>query len=353
LSSAAALRDRLETDVSTDSPPVLREAQAIVDEQLARMRALVQETRREGEALQAALRQTSRQLDEATVRYQAAAGRGAFGAGELKRRIAALRAQHDALAQEAAASEHAARQLEQFVRQIEMSSAALTGPANAPTTDPWALALRAQAIAGREEERLRLAREVHDGPAQVLANTLMLLETACTAAQGHDDARLLLTLERLRSAVRDGLADVRRFIADLRPGRLDEQGLAAAIGELVRRYANIHGAPVGLDADPLPRLPREVEIVLYRIVQESLQNAYKYARGAPISVRLTNEGTAVRLQVRDEGPGFDPREVARRAGRTNWGLTSMRERAEMIGARFTVASSPGHGAEVTVVLPLG
>jgi len=116
---------------------------------------------------------------------------------------------------------------------------------------------------------------------------------------------------------------------------------------------NAYDARVSLDAEPLPRLPNEVEIVLYRIVQEALQNAHKYARGAAITVRLAREGAVLHLSIRDDGPGFDPHEVARRAGHSSWGLTSMRERAELIGARFTVTSRPGHGTEVSVVLPLG
>jgi two-component system sensor histidine kinase DegS len=109
---------------------------------------------------------------------------------------------------------------------------------------------------------------------------------------------------------------------------------------------------VTLDTGPLPQLPRESEIVLYRIVQEALQNAHKYARGAQVIIRLARQDGMLRLSIRDDGPGFDPHEVARRAGRSNWGLMSMRERAELIGARFSVASSPGHGTEVTVSLPV-
>ncbi|KPV49528.1 histidine kinase, partial [Kouleothrix aurantiaca] len=86
--------------------------------------------------------------------------------------------------------------------------------------------------------------------------------------------------------------------------------------------------------------------------QEALQNAHKYARGAPTLVRLLRQGNRLLLTVRDEGPGFDPHEVARRAGRSNWGLTSMRERAELIGARFSVASGIGQGTEVSVSVPI-
>jgi two-component system sensor histidine kinase DegS len=83
-----------------------------------------------------------------------------------------------------------------------------------------------------------------------------------------------------------------------------------------------------------------------------LQNAHKHAAGVPVHVSLVVRQQKLVLTIRDEGPGFDPREVARRAGRVNWGLTSMRERAEMVGARYIVTSRPGHGTEVAVTLPL-
>src|SRR5262245_46523556 len=231
-----------------------------------------------------------------------------------------------------------------------MSSGTLT--ADDGGADPWALALRAQVIHGREEERVRLAREVHDGPAQVLANSLMIMESCYTLAQQSGVEKLATMIDRMREATREGLREVRRFIADLRPGKLEEHGLVAALGEYIRGYANAYDARVTLEAEPLPPLPNDVEIVLYRTVQEALQNVHKYARGAQAAVRLARQGNQLYLSIRDDGPGFDPHEVARRAGRSSWGLTSISERSEMIGARFNVASRPGLGTEVTVVLPL-
>lgn len=338
--------------MSAEQSVVLREAHAIVAEQLDRLRVLADDTRRRDGALSAALRQAARQLDEALLQQRSAVQWRAPAARGLKDRVAELRARHETIEQEARANQHALKQLEQLIRQVEMSSGALIGADQGSASDPWVLALRAQIIHGREEERQRLAREVHDGPAQVLANSLMLLESSYTLAQQTGVERLVTALERLREATREGLQEVRRFIADLRPGALDEHGLVAALADYVRGYNNAHGGRVALDAEPLPRLAREVEIVLYRIVQEALQNAHKYARGASVTVRLARRGGQLQLSIRDDGPGFDPREVARRAGKSNWGLTSMRERAELIGARFSVASSPGHGTEVSVILPI-
>jgi two-component system sensor histidine kinase DegS len=336
--------------LSGELPVVLHAAHGIVAEQLARLRELAESTRHAGLALSSQLRQGERQLDEATLQSRAARAHGAATAGSLARREANLRANCEKLAGELRANQHALKQLEQLIRQIEMSSGALTSTDG--VADPWALALRAQVIHGREEERVRLAREVHDGPAQVLANSLMILETCYTHAQQLGADKLITMLDHMRQATRDGMREVRRFIADLRPGGIEEHGLGEAIGNYLRGYINAYNAHVILETEPLPRLPSEVEIVLYRIVQEALQNAHKYARGAHITVRLVRQGPALHLSIRDNGPGFDPHEVARRAGRSSWGLTSMRERAELIGARFTVTSRPGQGTEVLVMLPL-
>ncbi len=338
--------------MSAEQPMVLREAHRIVAEQLARLRDLADTTRQRGATLGIALRQTERQLDEAMMQQRAASQLQSIGGRGAKQRIAEARARFEAAEQDVRSNQHALKQLEQLIRQIEMSSGALTTAAEAGADDPWLLALRAQVIQGREDERTRLAREVHDGPAQVLANSLMLLEHSITLAQQSGAEKLSAVLLRMRDAAREGLQEVRRFIADLRPGALDEHGLVAALGDYIRTYNNAYAAHVTLDAEPLPRLPRETEIVLYRIVQEALQNAHKYARGAPTLVRLMREDDRLLLMVRDEGPGFDPHEVARRAGRSNWGLTSMRERAELIGARFSVASGIGQGTEVSVRVPL-
>lgn len=340
-------------DGGPDQPAVLREAHTIVAAQLRQLRGLAERTRREGEALANELRQAERQLDELILQHRWAIERRLSQAGALAARLAEFKARCEALAQELHTNQHAYKQLDQIIRQFEMSSDALTGAPEGGTADPWALALRAQVIHGREEERVRLAREVHDGPAQVLANSLMLIESCYTLAQQAGSERLVTMLARMREAHKEGLQDVRRFIADLRPGKLEELGLAAAVAQYIRGYTDAYRVQVTFDADPLPQLPIEAAIVLYRIVQESLQNAHKYARGAPVHVGLTYQGGVVRLTIRDEGPGFDPHEVARRAGRSSWGLTSMRERAELIGAHFTVTSRPGHGTDVLVTLPLG
>lgn len=330
---------------------LLETAHAIVAAQLTRLRELHSSAQQRLAQLEVDLRQAERQLDEVVLQARFASERGQTSAASLAARARKLRTSYDRLAQDYEQLRRALRQLDQLVRQIDMSSATLSG-AEGESADPWVQALAAQVIMGREEERARLAREVHDGPAQVLANVLMGLERCQTLLAERHLERLGVMLNQLGENAREGLREVRGFIADLRPGKLEDQGLAAAIREYVQRYRDTVNAAVSFEADPLPRLPPETEIVLYRIVQESLQNARKYARGAPVAVVLAVRQDRLALQIRDEGPGFDPREVARRAGRESWGLTSMRERAELIGASLVVTTRPGHGTEVAVSLPL-
>jgi two-component system sensor histidine kinase DegS len=338
--------------VSSEPSALLASAESIVAEQNARLRELHRQAQQRLAHLDNEVRQAERQIDELTVQRRFAAERGLPAAPSLAERERGLRASHERLVHEHDELRRALRQLDQLVRQIDMSSATLRGDAEGEPADPWVQALRAQVIMGREEERARLAREVHDGPAQVLANALMGLERCQALLAEQRTERLTIMLQQLGESAREGLREVRGFIADLRPGELDELGLVGAIQEYVRRYRDGLNAAITLDADPLPRLPAETEIVLYRMVQESLQNARKHARGAPVHVLLTLRQQTLQLIVRDEGPGFDPREVARRAGTTSWGLTSMRERAELIGASYRVTSRPGHGTEVAVSLPL-
>ncbi|NJP06600.1 MAG: sensor histidine kinase [Chloroflexaceae bacterium] len=338
--------------MKTDPSALLEEAHTIVDDLLQRLRTMIAEAQQRSEQLTIELRQAQRTLDEVVMQHQFANQRQFASASALAAREKEARAVHQALSQESATLQRSLKQLDQLMRQIDMSSSSLLDASTHGASDPWALALRSQVILGREEERVRLAREVHDGPAQVMANTLMGLEQGRTMMQDQQLDTLGQLLDRLSNATREGLREMRQFIADLRPGRLEEHGLVFALQEYLRRYQEIYPTRVSFETDTIPRLSNEVEIVLYRIVQESLQNAHKHARGAPVHVTLSLRPDQLSLSIRDEGPGFDAREVARRAGRESWGLTSMRERAEMIGAKYVVSSRPGAGTEVSVRLPL-
>ena len=297
-------------------------------------------------------RQLQRTLDEVSIQLSFAQELKGNRAQQLLEQEQRLREQLVAVDEQARVGMEAIKRLEQLIHQIEMSSTSLHGTAKINIADdPWSLALRGQVIHGREEERVRLAREVHDGPAQVLANVLMGLEHAMNLTQQYPQ-QVRDFLPELRDAAKLGLGEIRSFIADLRPGAL-EQGLQAALAAYVQTYNQKHDAYVTLECDQWPpTISTEAEIVIYRVVQEALQNIHKHARQAQVLIRSTYQQQVFTLVIRDNGPGFDPREVAQRTGKQSWGLTSMRERVALIGGDFAIASRRGAGTEVMLRIPL-
>jgi two-component system sensor histidine kinase DegS len=254
------------------------QATMIVNEQLEQLRSILFEVQAQLSPATLDLRQIARTLDELYLR-------STHGAANtiLMRQIKQLEERRHALEREVAELKQAARGIEQLIRQIEISSAALKG--DNVQSDPWELALKAQIIQGREDERIRLAREIHDSPAQVLAHALLGLEYSITLVQQGNHARLLELLSHLRDSSRSALHEIRRLIADLRPPALENQGLDAAISDLCAHFEASGMFTVRCDGLPLPQLPAEQAIVIYRIVQEALNNAAKHAPNATITVR--------------------------------------------------------------------
>jgi two-component system sensor histidine kinase DegS len=320
-------------------------AAAIVDEQIARLRVVLAEINERLTPAATDLRQIGRTIDELEVRSNLHSANAI-----LQRQARQLKERQQTLEREVAELTKAARSIEQLIRQTEMSSATLRE--DAPQSDPWELALKAQIIQGREDERARLAREVHDSPAQVIAHVVLGLEHSITLAQQGKQDRLLDLLRNLRDSSKNALHEVRRFIADLRPPALEAQGLDGALRELCARFESGGAIKVRCEGMPLPRLTPEQEIVLFRIAQEALNNAVKHARNATANVHFAAVRGQLILLIRDDGPGFDPRAVAARVNGAHWGLAGMRERAELIGARLSITSSPGNGSEIRVTLPL-
>ena len=205
-------------------------------------------------------------------------------------------------------------------------------------------------VQAQEAERSRLAQEVHDGPAQALSNAIFQVEYIERVVE--DDSRLAKTeLRFLRELLRRELGDVRSFISQLRPPLLVELGLDGAIREAADRMSDLVGIPVTLDlAASAEHLSDAAQTVVLRVVQEALQNVRKHAEASHVAVRSLVEGTDFVLEIRDDGRGFDVPTVALR-GRRNFGLQFMRERGELIGARFEVRSRPDGGTVVRLAIP--
>lgn len=204
-----------------------------------------------------------------------------------------------------------------------------------------------RALAAQEEERLRIARELHDQVGQTLTAITIQAERAA-AQDGPVDPQLL---DGLAKSALQGVDDVRRIARELRPEALDDLGLVNALIALCSRVAQ-HGDVV-IDRDfgqgPLavPELPPEIELVLYRVAQESLTNAIRHAAAARIEVRLHAAPGGVELVVRDDGIGIP----ASAAGADTAGLAGMRERAMLVGGTVDIRPATRGGTEVKAWVP--
>jgi two-component system, NarL family, sensor histidine kinase UhpB len=200
------------------------------------------------------------------------------------------------------------------------------------------------ALAAQEAERLRVARELHDEIGQTLTAVTIQAERA---ADG-DPAQASHALRGVADAVRESLDEVRRIARELRPEALDDLGLVNALIALCTRIGAQNGPRVKRELQgTLPPLSTEVELVLYRIAQESLTNALRHADARSATVSLEADADAVTLSVADDGKGLPvelPRDTA--------GIAGMRERALLVGGRLTIDSRPGEGTEVRLTIPL-
>ena len=220
----------------------------------------------------------------------------------------------------------------------------------------------ARIIKATEEERYRISREIHDGPAQDLANSLFTT-TIVERLMDQDMAEAKKTLEELRGEIRKCLTSVRQIIFDMRPMALDDLGLPQAVEQLIALFGErgkLHGT-FSLEGDYYA-LPKHVEIAVFRIVQEALNNVVQHARTDKVRVRMHYTPQALTLLIADEGVGFAPDQIdepedeaesdsldmeaqRRRRGR-HFGMIGMEERAKLIGAEIQILSEPGKGTKV-------
>lgn len=208
----------------------------------------------------------------------------------------------------------------------------------------------ARALRAEEEERKRIARELHDDTAQALAALLIRLRLARAA---DDPGELYRLLDQFRTELSDALERVRRFALGLRPPALDELGLVPALESHVRGLGESIGPRITVKAEPVgAALSPQTELVLYRIAQEALSNALRHSGAERIEVRIGCHDTTVRVTVRDDGSGFAVEEVLAGTG-DGLGLFGMQERAAYVGGRVEIRSAPGRGTEVTADAPLG
>ena len=205
-------------------------------------------------------------------------------------------------------------------------------------------------IAAQEDERKRLSREIHDGPAQMMANVMMrsdLIEKIYKE-RGTDEA--IQEIKRMKKMVRSALYEVRRIIYDLRPMALDDLGLIPTLKKYLQtieeyhRTTRIQFTNIGDDR----RLPSNYEVALFRIIQESVQNALKHADAMTIQVKLEIKKDHIMAVIKDDGKGFDMTE----SKPESFGLLGIRERVALLEGELTIHSKIGTGTLVILQIPM-
>jgi PAS domain S-box-containing protein len=203
-----------------------------------------------------------------------------------------------------------------------------------------------------ESERNRIARDLHDGPVQGVSAASLSLEASLLMIGAGDVDRGVDVLSKVRKELADEADALRALMSGLRPPVLEERGLMPALREAVTRF----GVEQGVETDLVGQLPRpmssDLETLAYRVVQEALTNAAKHARAGRVVVSVETTATSLRVEVEDDGRGFDSamtREFLRQ-GRV--GLASMRERVELANGTFVIRSSAGRGTSIVATLPV-
>lgn len=210
-------------------------------------------------------------------------------------------------------------------------------------------------IEAQEEERKRVSREIHDGPAQMLANVMMRSELIerIFRERGTEDG--FKEIRNLRDNVRNALYEVRRIIYDLRPMALDDLGLIPTLKKYLNTIEEYDGKTkilfhsIGCLSDI--RLPPRFEVALFRLAQEAVTNAIKHAEATEINVRVEVEDDYISMIIKDNGKGFNVKSVKENRDKKSFGLIGMKERVELLEGKITVDSKKGLGTFIMIKVP--
>ena len=200
-----------------------------------------------------------------------------------------------------------------------------------------------------EEERRRIARDLHDGPAQALTNISMRLDVIRRLLT-TDPEMAMQEMTRTNSRVVAAVNDIRRLIYDLRPIAIDEVGLISATTELCRRFEKDWHIAVTVQSaeDVKPDFAPAKQVALYRLLQELLNNVKKHAEAKQVRVAFARDGVKIQITVEDDGKGFDPTSIP--AG--HFGIAGMRERVDYLNGTLDIQSELGHGSLFVISVPV-
>lgn len=210
-------------------------------------------------------------------------------------------------------------------------------------------------ILAQEDERKRIAREIHDGLAQSMANVVLRTEITQRMLNRQEYESVKEELHDLKAQVRGGLEEVRKIIFNLRPMALDDLGLIPTLRKFVQDFEDktkirtmfeLHGREA--------RLPSGMEVAVYRLVQEAFSNVYKHANASYVSLEVTFQAKMVKITVQDNGDGFDVGIVeAKMSKGVNFGMIGMQERVELLEGRLDIDSQKGEGTKISILIPIG
>ncbi|MGM8212543.1 sensor histidine kinase [Virgibacillus sp. W0430] len=203
-------------------------------------------------------------------------------------------------------------------------------------------------IEAQEEERRKISREIHDGPAQMLANILLRSEIVDLAFREGSIEKALQEIQSVRKTIRSSLYEVRRIIYDLRPMALDDLGLIPTLKKYISTISEYHKMDIDfISLGEEKRLHQKYEVAFFRLVQESLQNAIKHAKATNIKVKLEIRNNKLSMIIKDNGKGFDPKVIKD----NSFGLIGMRERVEMLDGELEIDSAIGKGTTIYIAVP--
>jgi two-component system sensor histidine kinase DegS len=248
--------------------------------------------------------------------------------------------------------EQVAEQADMLLTRFGLALQCLQGSVpGADMADDWPGRKKAGQLAVRmlDNERHRIAREIHDGPAQALAN-LLLRAVFCEQQLAGGSTVVQDELQSLKETIRSSLVEIRKILFDLQSKDLNK-GLVSGLHRLIDEYQERYGLRVEFNCSGQERrLGTQVIGALFRIVQEALNNIYRHSCSDHAQVNLELEEHQVAVHIFDEGKGFDLQEVAANNG--HYGLMNMRERAQLLDGALQITTAPGQGTRVIVTIPI-
>jgi signal transduction histidine kinase len=200
-----------------------------------------------------------------------------------------------------------------------------------------------------EAEVRRIALALHDEAAQLLVSVDLAVDEAAFGLAAHVRDRL----DKVRAPLRQCAAELRRLSHELRPPVLDDLGLVPALEFLADGVSGRIGIPIVVTGSVMDRAPGQVEVAIYRVIQEALSNVAKHAHASNVVITVRQSESTLHCSVRDNGTGFDTSAVAVNPAERGLGLLSIRERIDALGGTHHFVTAPGEGTELFIVVPLG